>query len=88
VSRSADAVHRRQFEKGMKIMKPNEGTADRLIRLIVGVVLVIIGWPVLGNNTLGIILDILGVILLITGITGFCTIYKILGRNTLKAAKK
>lgn len=60
-------------------MKPNEGTSDRLIRLILGVVLVIIGWPVLGNNALGIILDIVGVILFLTGITGSCALYKILG---------
>jgi hypothetical protein len=69
-------------------MKPNEGTTDRLIRLILGVVLIIIGWPVLGNNTLGIILDIIGVILLITGITGFCGLYKIFGINTLKIPKE
>lgn len=69
-------------------MKPNEGTSDRIIRLIAGVVLIIIGWPVLGNNTLGIILDILGVILLITGITGFCGLYKLFGINTIKVPKE
>ena len=69
-------------------MKPNEGTTDRLIRLILGVVLVIIGWPVLGNNALGIILDMVGVILFITGITGSCALYKILGRNTIKVSKE
>jgi hypothetical protein len=69
-------------------MKPNEGTSDRIIRLILGVVLIIIGWPVLGNNTVGIILDVIGVILLITGITGFCTVYKILGISTLKVPKE
>jgi len=69
-------------------MKPNEGITDRIIRLIVGVVLIIIGWPVLGNNTLGIILDIIGVILLITVITGFCGLYKIFGINTLKVPKE
>jgi uncharacterized membrane protein HdeD (DUF308 family) len=69
-------------------MKPNEGTSDRIIRLILGVVLIIIGWPVLGNNTLGIILDIIGVILLITGIIGFCGLYKIFGINTIKVPKE
>jgi hypothetical protein len=69
-------------------MKTNEGTTDRLIRLILGVVLIIIGWPVLGNNIWGIILDVIGVILLITGITGFCTVYKILGISTLKVPKE
>lgn len=69
-------------------MKPNEGSTDRLIRLILGVVLIIIGWPVLRNNTLGIILDVIGVLLLITGITGFCTVYKILGINTIQVPKE
>ena len=69
-------------------MKPNEGATDRIVRLILGVVLIIIGWSVLGNSTLGIILDIVGVILVITGITGFCVLYKVLGMNTLKAPKE
>jgi uncharacterized membrane protein HdeD (DUF308 family) len=69
-------------------MKPNEGTTDRIVRLILGVVLIIIGWSVLGNSALGIILDIIGVILLITGITGFCAIYKVFGMSTLKAPKE
>lgn len=69
-------------------MKPNEGTTDRTIRLILGIVLIIIGWAVLGNNTLGIIMDIIGVVLIITGITGFCGIYKVLGINTLKIPKE
>jgi hypothetical protein len=69
-------------------MKPNEGATDRIVRLILGVVLIIIGWPVLGNSALGIILDIIGLILLITGITGFCVIYKVFGMNTVKAPKE
>jgi len=71
-----------------KTMKSNEGTTDRIIRLILGVVLIIIGWPVLGNNTLGIIFDIVGVILLVTGIVGFCGIYKVLGISTIKTPKE
>jgi hypothetical protein len=69
-------------------MKPNEGITDRMIRLILGVGLIIIGWAVLKNNTLGIILDVIGVLLLITGITGFCTLYKIFGINTIKVPKE
>ena len=69
-------------------MKPNEGPTDRMVRLILGVVLIIIGWSVLGNSTLGIILDIIGLILVITGITGFCLVYKVFGMSTLKAPKE
>jgi len=71
-----------------KTMKSNEGTTDRIIRLILGVVLIIIGWPVLGNNTPGVIFDIIGVVLLITGIAGFCGIYKVLGISTIKTPKE
>ena len=69
-------------------MKPNEGSIDRIIRVILGIVLIVIGWAVLGNNTLGVILDIIGVILLITAITGFCGIYRLLGISTIKAPKE
>jgi uncharacterized membrane protein len=72
----------------MKIMKPNEGTTDRILRIIFGVVLIIIGWSILKNNILGIILDVIGVILVASGITGFCTVYKILGINTLKVPRE
>ncbi|MCJ7496945.1 MAG: DUF2892 domain-containing protein [candidate division Zixibacteria bacterium] len=65
-------------------MKSNEGGADRLIRIIAGVVLFMLGWGILKNNLLGIIFDILGVILFVTGITGFCGLYKLLGISTKK----
>ena len=65
-------------------MKSNEGGADRLIRIIAGVVLFMLGWGILKNNLLGIIFDILGTILFVTGITGFCGLYKLLGIRTKK----
>jgi len=65
-------------------MKTNESGADRLIRIIVGILLFILGWLVLKNRVLGIIFDILGIILFITGITGFCGLYKLFGCSTKK----
>jgi hypothetical protein len=65
-------------------MKANESGADRLIRIIAGIVLFMLGWGILKNNLLGIIFDILGIILFITGITGFCGLYKLLGISTKK----
>ncbi len=65
-------------------MKANESGSDRVIRIIVGIILIILGWIALGNNTLGVILDIIGIILIITGITGFCLIYTLLGMSTKK----
>ncbi len=65
-------------------MKANEGTADRIIRLIVGIILLILGFMVLGNNVLGIILDVIGIILVITAISGFCLLYAVFGIRTKK----
>ncbi len=65
-------------------MKTNESGADRLIRIIAGIVLFMLGWGILKNNLLGIIFDILGIILFVTGITGFCGLYKLLGISTKK----
>ena len=65
-------------------MKANESGTDRVIRLVLGIILLILGWAVLHNSVLGVILDIIGIILIITGITGFCLLYSVLGINTKK----
>ena len=66
-------------------MKVNEGTVDRVVRGIVGAVLLVVGiWFV--GGTVGIVLDVLGAILLITGIIGFCPIYALLHVGTSKKA--
>jgi len=65
-------------------MKQNESTIDRVIRAVVGIVLVGIGWFYLGNNTLGIVLDFVGVIALFTALTGFCLPYKLFGNFSTK----
>ncbi|MEI7497916.1 MAG: DUF2892 domain-containing protein [Candidatus Falkowbacteria bacterium] len=57
-------------------MKPNVGTTDRIIRIIIG--LAIIGWGVYAKNWLGVI----GLIVLVTGVIGWCGLYTILGLNT------
>jgi hypothetical protein len=59
-------------------MKVNEGTADRVIRIVAGALLLYIGFFVLGGAW-GIVLDVLGVIALVTGATGFCLLYRLFG---------
>ncbi len=66
-------------------MKANEGTADRVIRVILGVVLLGAGIFFV-QGTLGIVLDVLGAVLLLTGIVGFCPLYRLLGN--FSTAKK
>ncbi|MBC7222759.1 MAG: DUF2892 domain-containing protein [Anaerolineae bacterium] len=66
-------------------MEANEGTVDRIVRLVVGVVLLWAGlWPLggLGGAAWGIVLALIGLVLLVTAATGFCLIYRILGIST------
>lgn len=65
-------------------MKVNEGTIDRVIRAILGVVLLYVGFFVLAGTTLGIVLDVLGVIAVVTAATGFCLLYRLFGDFSTK----
>ena len=66
-------------------MKPNEGTIDRAIRGVAGALLLVVGL-VLVKGTIGIVLDVLGAIFLVTGVVGFCPLYTLFGINTSKKA--
>lgn len=66
-------------------MKKNEGTADRVIRVILGFILIYIGAIQMGlSGVQAYIVVLVGIILLITGTTGFCGLYTVIGINTLK----
>ncbi|MDO5731779.1 YgaP family membrane protein [Corynebacterium sphenisci] len=66
-------------------MKRNESTADRAVRAIAGVILLILALTVAGpwNWVLGVI----GAVLLLTGAVGFCPLYRILGVSTCPAPR-
>lgn len=59
-------------------MKKNVGTVDRIIRIIIGVVIIALGF--IYSSWWGII----GVIVLLTGILGSCLLYIPFGINTCK----
>jgi len=67
-------------------MQKNEGTADRIIRIILGIVL--IGLGVYFQSSWGmvamVVLIVIGLIALITGIIGYCGLYSLLKISTLK----
>ncbi len=66
-------------------MKANEAGGDRIVRVILGIVLLYLGLGGVTAGILAIVLDVLGVVFLITGIAGFCPLYAALGLKT-KAA--
>lgn len=53
------------------------------MRAVTGVILILAGYSV-GEGKWQIVLYVLGGILVINALTGFCLIYKLLGMSTLK----
>ena len=66
-------------------MKTNESSLDRIIRVIVGIVLLALFFTNMVAGILGIVFVILGAILLLTGLIGFCPLYALLKIRTNKA---
>ena len=65
------------------LFNKNTGNVDRIIRIIVGALLV-------GNVFIGLqtILGWIGLILIVTGLFGTCPVYSLLGINTRTLAEK
>ena len=65
-------------------MERNVGTVDRVIRIILGLILLIGPMQMGYSCAVAYIVMLIGVILLITGIIGYCGLYNVIGINTLK----
>ncbi len=60
----------------------NESPTDRMVRGVLGVILVVLGYVVRANLTLAVILYVVAAVLIVTALTGFCPIYAVLGIST------
>jgi hypothetical protein len=65
-------------------MNANVGAIDRLIRLLLAAGLFYLGFFLYGGTGLGISLVVMGSIMLITALVGFCGLYQLLGIRTNK----
>ena len=65
------------------MLKPNEGKTDKMIRIVLGVILLGVALFSL-SGIAQIVAGVVGVIALVTGAVGFCGLYKILGISTLE----
>ena len=63
-------------------MQKNEGTIDRVIRLVAAVAAFVVAALVGFTSVLGIILAVVGVVLLVTAAVGFCPLYRVFGLST------
>lgn len=64
-------------------MKKNEGNLDRTVRVVIG--LGLLSTVFVGPQTLW---GLVGVVPLLTGLVGFCPLYKIFGFNTCPLSTK
>lgn len=64
-------------------MKANEGKVDRVVRVIVGIVLLSLVF--IGPQTMW---GWVGLVPLLTGLIGFCPLYRIFGLSTCPISKK
>jgi hypothetical protein len=66
-------------------MKTNESGMDRIIRALVGIVLLALYFTGTVTGGLGIAFIVVGAVLLLTGVVGFCPLYALLRINTKKS---
>lgn len=64
-------------------MNKNEGTVDRAMRIVLGLVLLALVF--VGPKTL---LGLIGIVPLATGLVGFCPLYRFIGMSTCPMPKK
>ncbi|MDO8106943.1 DUF2892 domain-containing protein [Isoptericola sp. b441] len=66
-------------------MARNEGTVDRVVRVGVGVAALVGAFAVGISTGGGIALAVVAALGLVTGATGFCPLYRVLGMSTRPA---
>ena len=69
-------------------MKKNMGVIDRVVRILIAVVIVVLYFTHVISGTLAIILLILSGILIVTSIVSLCPLYLPFGFNTRKNSIK
>jgi hypothetical protein len=64
------------------MFKSNEASWDRIARVVLGIVLLYLGWAGVVSGGWGLFLMIIGFVPLITGLVGWCPIYAMLKTGT------
>lgn len=63
-------------------MKQNMGSIDRILRIVIAAVFVVLYFNGIVTGTVGIILLVLAGVFVLTSLVGFCPLYTIFGLNT------
>ena len=60
----------------------NEAAWDRIARVVVGIVLLYLGWAEVVTGGWGTFLKVIGFVPLATGLVGWCPLYALFGHRT------
>jgi hypothetical protein len=69
-------------------MKKNMGSADKIIRVLIAIIIAVLYWQNIISGTLAIVLLIVGAIFLLTSLISSCPLYSIFGISTCKVEEK
>jgi uncharacterized membrane protein len=69
-------------------MKKNMGNTDRIVRLLLAAVMVVLYFTNTITGTLGIVLLVLAGVFVLTSLISFCPLYTLIGLNTCKVNSK
>ncbi len=69
-------------------MKKNLGGTDKIMRLVIAVVIVILYFTEIIYGIFGIVMLVIAGILLLTSLVNFCPLYSLLGINTCPVKEK
>ncbi len=67
------------------MFKGNVANWDRIARVVLGIILLVLGWGGIVTGGWGVFLKIIGFVPLLTGLLGYCPIYGLLKYGTKKA---
>jgi hypothetical protein len=69
-------------------MKKNIGSTDKLIRLGIAIILIVLYYKTVLTGTLGIVALVIALLLTITSLLSFCPLYTLFGIKTCKKEEK
>jgi len=72
----------------LSIMKKNMGSADKLIRLMVAAIIVVLYFMGILSGTLGIVFLVIAAVFAVTSFVSFCPLYVPFGFSTAAKQKK
>ncbi|MGD9994724.1 MAG: DUF2892 domain-containing protein [Salinivirgaceae bacterium] len=68
-------------------MKKNMGGADKLVRLVVALLMILAYFQGIVTGTLGIVLLVVAAIFILTSLVSFCPLYTLFGMSTCPKKK-